>query len=298
MRRLVAIVAILYLAACDGGGGAPVPAPGPTPTPGPQPVSVRVFSGWDDMPIAGAAIATPAGRLTTGPNGEISVSIRSGDAVDISAPGHRDFNAMYRGESPWNVYLWNTTEVPGEYIDALVYHQWSPGNRLSRPAAGNVGLTPSGEISADAHAIATLSACAGDSSTATGSRVTVALGGGGLQIPLQINPSLGSAGLTNYTFAGNTVAAAVLSFRLIVFVRGTTACHEIGHALGIGHSIDSNDVMSIARTHTRLTFSAKERYVLRMLFRRRPGTTAPDNDRDVSAPLSMVPSTAEIECPS
>ncbi|MEK7515097.1 MAG: hypothetical protein AAB608_01820 [Patescibacteria group bacterium] len=300
INALFVLILSLTLAACGGKSpSSPTTEPTATPTPSAQTVSVRVFSGWDDMPISGgASIATPAGRVTTSASGEVSVSLRSGDAVDVSAPGHRDYNTVYRGENPWNVYLWNTTVVSGEYIDALVYNEWVPGRRLSRPAAGNVGLAPSAEISADAQAMNVINACAGEMTTAT-QRASVSVGGAGVQFALLIDPALAgvASGSTGNTFSGNIVSASRIRFVGTVIFSLNVPCHEIGHGLGLGHSVSPDDIMRGDRVITRQTLSASERYILRMMFRRRPGTSAPDNDRDVTAALSTTHSVVEIDCP-
>lgn len=299
ITRLLAVLALLSLAACGGGKSPSGPTPGPTatPTPGAQVVSVRVFSGWDDMPLAGASIATPSGRVTTSSSGEVSVSLRSGDAVDFSAAGHRDYNTAYRGENPWNVYLWNTTVVSGDYIDALVYNEWVPGRRLSRPAAGSIGLVPSAEISADAQAMNVINACAGEMTVAT-QRASVSVGGSGVQFTLLIDPSITpAAGSTGNTFSGNSVTASRLRFRNLLAAEGLAVCHEAGHGLGLGHSIIRDDTMDVSARSGIIGFTERERYVLKMMFRRRPGTSAPDNDRDVTTTLSTAHSTVEIDCP-
>ncbi|WKZ26845.1 MAG: hypothetical protein QY311_01675 [Candidatus Paceibacterota bacterium] len=233
--------------------------------------------------------------MTTNASGEVSVSLRSGDAVDVSASGHRDFNTAYRGESPWNVYLWNTTVVSGEYIDALVYHQWAPGNRLSRPAAGSIGLAPSAEISADAQAMNVINACAGEMTTAT-QRASVSVGGSGVQFTLLIDPSLQAFGITGNTFAGNLISSSRMRFSSVEKAR-LAICHEAGHGLGMGHSIDARDTMHSNGALFQPVFTNTEAYVMRMMFRRRPGTSAPDNDRDVTTALSTAHSTVEIDCP-
>ncbi|MEK7600831.1 MAG: hypothetical protein AAB463_02645 [Patescibacteria group bacterium] len=298
MRNALVLILPLTLAACGGGGSPSGPTPGPTatPTPGTQSVSVRVFSGWDDMPIAGAVIVTPAGRVTTNSTGEVSMSLRSGDAVDISAPGHRDFNTAYRGEGPWNVYLWDTSHVSGAYIDALVYNEWGPGRRLSRPAAGAIGLAPSAEISADAQAMNVINACAGEMTAAT-QRASVSVGGAGTQFALLIDPALASVGSTGNAFTGNIVSSTRVRFKDLAAASGRAMCHELGHGLGLGHSLDLRDTMSVTGGQGGNRFSSFEAYVFRMMFRRRPGTSAPDNDRDVTAALSMAHSVVEIECP-
>jgi hypothetical protein len=56
--------------------------------------------------------------------------------------------------------------------------------------------------------------------------------------------------------------------------------HEVGHALGLGHSTRLQDLMFPSTARMTSTFSADERVLLTLMYQhRRPGQIAPDNDQ-------------------
>lgn len=78
--------------------------------------------------------------------------------------------------------------------------------------------------------------------------------------------------------------------------RNNTLLHEIGHVLGLAHSPDPNDVMSVdaKRTNDRV-FGGNERLALTMMYvNRKAGNAFPD--REVVGLLSAVPRVDVIAC--
>ena len=59
------------------------------------------------------------------------------------------------------------------------------------------------------------------------------------------------------------------------------ATHELGHAMGLGHSSSAADVMNATRIQT-LEPSARERLLLALMYQRLPGNRFPDNDRSAT----------------
>ena len=69
--------------------------------------------------------------------------------------------------------------------------------------------------------------------------------------------------------------------------------HELGHSLGLGHSDTTDDVMYCSAGRP-VSFSAREKLVVKLMGQRRAGTRWPDNDRQAAGPLMFRTAATEV----
>jgi hypothetical protein len=256
VRTLVLGLSVL-LVAC--GGSAPV---GPTAPIAPPPLVIR--DGWSEQPVAAEAIPQ---------------NPTMGQRLTVRAAGFLPREQMFDGAP---VLLWPQRE---DYVQAVVYRPTSVG-LLSR-WEGGFALTASADLLSDPDVRSVMEQAASEASRVAGIPVTVASAG---QVSVSIDPSdpvfsdQTVAAAAYSTLRGSTVTGARLIFRHREAITGgslnkpNTLLHELGHALGLGHSPELSDVMAATRARTDArAFGPSESIALRLMYRwRRPGNAFPD----------------------
>jgi hypothetical protein len=272
---------------CGGGGG---PVAGPTsvvPLATPAPPIPQFRDGWTEQ--AASAEITPAAP-------------QLGDPVAVRAPGYLTRQAPFRGDP---FYLWPGEE---EFVKQLVYTDTRGGSwPLMRYDRASIVVTPEGEIQNDAAVLAVLAQVAAECTRVTGVPVSVGPNG---QVRVIVDPSQAlletnrAAAFTRNSYSGYTIVSSGLYFPEAKWITGATrltydntALHEMGHALGLFHSLDPQDVMfpGYNRQNQELRFSARESVSLKLMYRfRRPGNRPPDRDASLGATQAPETRTAVI----
>jgi len=311
MRTILGSVVVLAAStwvACGGGGGGTT-GPGPVATPSTglaSGTSLQVVSGEGQAPVAEAMVTISGHVYTTDSSGRITLADATGfgSLVDVVADGFLDRQTVLRRDAGTQLVLWPRTSPTGLdefFTQTIVYTSGdydspdlaaAPLRRLVQ-GASEVAVVVSEEILAD---------------------------DGGLQRHLdavdEINFWL--SGRVHYTVTSVTPTSGVVFqaridtedagcqdrilglFRASVNGRGeitggdiiycdprvarqATVPHELGHSLGLRHSVGTRDLMTPYSTHYRSeVFSEREGLVIDLLFDRPAGNRFPDNDRDVA----------------
>jgi hypothetical protein len=314
MRQVTVALGLLALLACGGGGGggggSPTTASAVVSTPSPMPIA-----GWP----AGTTVQLvdgDTGQLVQGPVVVAGVTVQAGAplpsaaavgaTVDVSIPGFLPRATLVRtGET--RLMLWpDSATLPGDYTRSLVYvSSYTDAGvevldslRRLPTRVRTVAVVPSADIMGDSDAMdAHRDAIDGINGATAQLGLVYQLGGtGDLSVPTRVDPTAGSCpdrlthAFANVWVSGaNEITRAEITFcsSEIAATFGTVA-HELGHTVGLRHSLDAHDMMyPWVQSSTSPTPTTREALTISLMRARRAGSQWPDNDRDASGAAAV-----------
>src|SRR5262245_45115841 len=278
MKRLAGGALLLAIGGC---GGKDSPTSPPVVTLAPAPPTV---SSTNDG-ITGASVA-----------GQVAVS---GGTATVTAPGY----VTREQPAASIVWLWPQSV---EYVQSVVYMSGS-----NPPVARDLRRWTAGStirlafVSGLERYDAMLQEHAAE--MARWSRLSVVAlpaGSTGANVTLAVDPasvSEGAIATTSCMLSGTAYTGCRVSFLAEANItnangRSNTLLHELGHVLGLGHSLDSGDVMSVAANRrSERSFGDPEARALTMIYAwRKAGNQFPD--REPTGLASRIQTTETTAC--
>jgi hypothetical protein len=243
MRRATGLLLLILLAGCGGGGGTSPSA------------SASLVDGASGAALGGAAL-----------------SARPGDSVTVERAGYLRRDTIVPRDNV--ISLWPIT-VDEAYVRTLVYSETGLRNRLVRWPGTTI--TVPRDLPAEITQLVQPWVTLVPSDTPAVTIVVDPADPAFAPYP----PDVIGVTLSQIADSDAHFIASRIVFKAESDVRRPGAlAHEFGHALGLGHSARTQDLMFPSTARTTTTFSSDERVLLTMMYtHRRPGQVAPDNDQ-------------------
>jgi len=284
-RALIIVRTALFLTACGGHGPA-----------GPSSVAVsriRVVAGDTGAPVAGAEVVVGGHSVMTSAGGEVPLDTNVSGLIQIQSAWYLPRQAVIGGEGDFS--LWPVRgDYSQQYIESLLYRpststgtgSGGPDHALNRVLDGHVSIVPSAEVRADGAAMAVVEQAVAMLNDVTAGRVTFttdAVATGSVAFTLAVDPTMRDGAFTERRVQDDVIVGGRVrfsrrsGFQPIYDVR--YVAHELGHVLGLEHSMLPTDMMYFAvGADSPMTFTENERVSIRLLLQRRPGNRYPDTD--------------------
>lgn len=254
---------------------------------------ITVVSGETDQPVAGASVTVSGRPFSTDAAGQFTAPdpVLPDAPVEITASGFLKRETLVRSDARFS--LWpDKSGFPQAYTQEAIY---APGftqeNKLTRPAApATIVFSP--EVDAETQAVVRDAATL--LTAANGGQLGFSVGPpSAVTITIKINPghpffatSPGTQAVAEVPFIGNTIGASngAINFKDagVSHIKALVA-HELGHHFGLSHPTIVPGMMNATVDANRSDYAEAEKLAMRMMLKRRPGNSFPDNDRAVVA---------------
>lgn len=288
-RALIILRAALILSACGGRG--PVAPVGATLS------RIRVVAGDTGAPVAGAEVVVGGLSVTTTAGGEVPIDTTVSGLIQIESAGFLRRETVV-GSGQGDFSLWPVRgDYSQPYIESLLYRPststgtgsgW-PDHALNRVLDGRVSIVASSEVRADAAALAVVQRGIDVVNEATAGHIVFtldAVASSPVAFALMIDPAMADGAFTERRVKDDVIVGGRIRFsrrggfdpiRDVRYV-----AHELGHVLGLEHSMLPSDMMYFAvGADSPQTFTENERVSIRLLLQRQPGNRYPDTDAAV-----------------
>lgn len=289
MKKLWVVLGVGLALSCGGDG--PM---------GPSDVAdrmLRVVSGDTGAPVAGATVVLAGRAYTSTATGEVPLepdAVAAG-ALRVDTSGYLLRETMAQGGAN-PVTLWPVSGTYSEeYVRTLLYKpsdttrleaSSTPDQPLMRVVASRVSVVPSAEMRGDAEAMEAHRRAVEIINDATAGRVVFSLD----KAPAAsvVFRTLFDEDVRDGAFTYRTLRdSAIVGGRIVYSNRGAFrpardvryVAHELGHVLGLQHSLVATDMMYYtAHLTSPEVFTESERLTIKLLLQRSPGNRFPDRD--------------------
>jgi hypothetical protein len=246
-------------------------------------------------------------------NGQVNLSETPdlGSNIEIVAPGYLNRKTLFRSPNDLGFTqlsgghlftLWPETSANGlhkSFTRELLYAWGDNDYPLFRPDPRFKGavLIPDDVVKRDQSTMQTVREATASMTAVTGKPYIVGkLAKEGSRQPIHLvydplHPQFKESGWRNVVAFvdneydwGHIITSSTVVFRVLEYGRVSVTLHELGHTLGLSHTISSErDLMSPYYYENGADeFTPREQLAIQLMLQRRPGNTFPDNDRMAS----------------